>query len=121
VKFLSSRSLFRNEVGVFVLDADGKIDGIAPGQPGFLARALTRRRILVRRNQRPGATNRLRLQGGQRLLFYLVQNSTLEGILAGNASNLPSGRPILFLSSADVNPDRLAHLRVVRAGKNVKL
>jgi large repetitive protein len=121
VKFHSTRSLFRNEAGVFVLDADGKIDGVAPGQPGFLARALSRRRVLVRRNQRPGATNRLKLQGGQRLLFYLVQNGTLEAVVGANPDNLLAGRPILFLSSADVNPDRLPHLRIVRAGKNVKL
>ena len=42
----SRHSAYRDEAGVFLLDANGRIDGLAPGDPGFLARALTRRLIL---------------------------------------------------------------------------
>ena len=61
------------------------------------------------------------LQGGQRLLFYLAQNTTLAGLLGSNPENRMGAGPLLFFSSAEVNPDRKAHLRVVGGARKVKL
>ena len=64
------------------------------------------------------------LHAGEQLLFYLVQNDTLEGLLRSNPENLLSRRPLLFFSSRDVNPDHLTHLLVrgsARPGSTVQL
>src|SRR5262249_19321655 len=55
-----SSSSYKNEFGFFVLDANGKINGKAPGQRGFLRAALRSRnnRIVFRRGQKVGITQK---------------------------------------------------------------
>src|SRR5262249_11663272 len=101
VQFASRRSAFSSEIGFFVLDASGRINGLAPGQRGFLRAALrSGRRVLFRNGRAVAAANVLRQLSGQRLLFYII----------------PNGGPHVFTGLAKANPDRVQHLRITPLG-----
>jgi hypothetical protein len=112
VRYLSSSTLFRNEAGVILLDADGRIDGLKPGDPGFLLRAFARRHVLVRRGDRPGRRRRLVLPGGSRVLVYLVPDSTMKAVLGANPENRMGGKPLVLWGLTEANPDRKPHVRI---------
>jgi 2',3'-cyclic-nucleotide 2'-phosphodiesterase (5'-nucleotidase family) len=84
-----------NEIGVFVVDDDqGKVNGIAPNQAGYLQAALSRSEVVfsvLPNSLGFGNPDRLLNFGGSlRLMFYLVQNSTTDTVL----SDLRAGRTV---------------------------
>ncbi|MBD2412616.1 DUF4114 domain-containing protein, partial [Nostoc calcicola FACHB-3891] len=91
VTLTGSNSNLVNELGVFIVDDDtGKINGIAPGEPGYAQAALDRAQVIfsVLTNIPNGfnttnITRLLELNSGDRLRFYLVKNSTTDAVLAG--------------------------------------
>ena len=122
VLFQSASAKYHSEAGVILLDADGSIGGLRPGDPGFLARAvhLGRRHILVPRGERPGVRRTLALHDGGRLLYYLVPDSTLATLLKVNPDNHPDGPLWAYFSEAAANPDQTVHLRVRHLGKGTQ-
>ncbi|NJL09578.1 MAG: DUF4114 domain-containing protein [Calothrix sp. SM1_7_51] len=80
-----------NELGVVVVDdADGKINGIAPGAAGYTEAALERSKVVfsaIANNPNgfnPGELNRLlQFNNGERLRFYLIRNGTTDGVRSG--------------------------------------
>lgn len=72
-----------NELGVFTVDdAQGKIDGIAPGEAGYAQAALNRAKVIFSAiaNLPNGfntnnLTHLLEFNSGENLRFYLVRNS----------------------------------------------
>lgn len=82
---------FVDEVGVFVVDDDqGAIDGIAPSESGYLEAALKRSQVIFSvlpddlGNVTP--TRQFNFNVGERLVFYLVPNSSTDSVLAGQAT-----------------------------------
>jgi uncharacterized protein len=79
-----------NELGVFAVDdAQGKINGIAPGAAGYTEAALARSQVVLSAlaNAPNGFTlepsRSLEFNNGDRLRFYLVKNSTTDAVRAG--------------------------------------
>ncbi|MGQ4647130.1 cadherin-like domain-containing protein [Lyngbya aestuarii] len=84
----SSIPSLHNEIGVFNVDDDqGTIDGIAPGEDGYLQAAFNRAKVInsVLANNPNGFQAVARLLGFEstdRLGFYLVQDGTTDTVLA---------------------------------------
>ncbi|OUL26792.1 hypothetical protein BV378_12275 [Nostoc sp. RF31YmG] len=80
-----------NEIGVFTVDdAQGKIDGIAPGEASYAQAALNRAKVIFSAiaNLPNGfntnnLTHLLEFNSGENLRFYLVRNSTTDAVRAG--------------------------------------
>src|SRR5919199_300860 len=114
-----------NEVGVVVLDNDsGTINGIAPGQAGYQQAALSQGTVIFSALSNPpngfGVSNQTRVlsvEANQRLLFYLVPNSTTDTALA----DLAAGRtpPNIFFASPSSNTGGLESLQVSDQGNGV--
>ncbi|WP_413198645.1 phytase [Nostoc piscinale] len=97
-----------NELGVFTVDdAAGRINGIAPGEAGYTAAALSRAKTIfsaVNRGLNTGDVSRLlEFDSGDRLRFYVVNNGTSDAVRAGN---IPSNSVIF----ANPNTQRITDL-----------
>lgn len=83
-----------NELGIFVVDdAEGRINGIAPGAQGYIQAALARSKQIFSAIANPprgfntsNLTSLLELNSGANLRFYLVRNSTTSAVLAGSTA-----------------------------------
>ncbi|RUS93807.1 phytase [Trichormus variabilis] len=96
--FIESNSSFVNELGVFIVDdAQGKINGIAPGEQGYNQAALNRARSqsqtifsaianLPNRFETDGLTRLLEFNSGNNLKFFLVKGGTIDSFRAGKIS-----------------------------------
>lgn len=115
-KLVSRSAAFRNELGLFRVDsADGRIGNLQPGDPGYAAAALARRRVLFRRNDGAGTIRRLTLPAGTFFGLYLVQNGSSAEVVARNHNHSPNRRPQVFFSFTAANRDRFAHVRWLSA------
>ncbi|MUG96320.1 DUF4114 domain-containing protein [Scytonema sp. UIC 10036] len=91
VTLIEQTSKLVNEIGVFTVDdAQGKIDGIAPGEAGYAEAALNRSQVIFSAlaNLPNGfntnnLTHLLEFNSGENLRFYLVRNSTTDAVRAG--------------------------------------
>jgi parallel beta-helix repeat protein len=113
-QLLARQASFHNEVGMFIVDdAQGRIAGLLPSHPQYLRRAvqLGRWRVIFRRGQRMDSTLDIPLNGGARLMFYLVPNDGLRTVLRRNPRNRLSGTPVVLFADGRWNPDRMNHLR----------
>ena len=80
-----------NELGIFTVDdAQGKINGIAPGSSSYAQAALDRAKVIFSAiaNLPNGfntnnLTHLLEFNSGENLRFYLVRNSTIDAVRAG--------------------------------------
>ena len=106
---------WRNEVGIFkVDDAAGTINGIAPGEPGYIEAALSSGEVifsaLSQKSQLFGQ-NPTRIidsfSSNDNLGFFLVQNSTADAVLAGG------GATVIF-GSATGNGDQFQNLNAAQ-------
>ncbi|WP_456152288.1 Ig-like domain-containing protein [Mastigocoleus testarum] len=106
---------WRNEIGIFkVDDAAGTINGIAPGQPGYIEAALSSGKVifsaLSQKSQLFGQ-NPTRIidsfSSNDNLGFFLVQNSTVDAVLAG-------GNATVIFGSATANGDQFQNLNAAQ-------
>ena len=114
-----------NEVGVVVVDHDtGTINGVAPGQAGYVQAALSQGTVIFSALSNPpngfGVSNQTRnlsVEANDRLLFYIVQNSTTDTALA----DLAAGRtpPNIFFASSSFNTGGIDSLQVSNQGNGV--
>ncbi|NJL82189.1 MAG: cadherin repeat domain-containing protein [Chloroflexaceae bacterium] len=81
-----------DEIGYFFVDnALGEIDGIAPGESGYLEAAFGRAEILLSALPEqdilsgPAANRRIQVGGDNRLAFFRVIDGTVEDVLAGRS------------------------------------
>ncbi|NET71731.1 MAG: tandem-95 repeat protein, partial [Sphaerospermopsis sp. SIO1G2] len=106
ISFVSQNTSLVNEIGVFkVDDAQGTINGISPGDSEYLQTALANSQVVfsaLPNNVLGGVdfNRQINFDGSDRLVFYLVQNSSTQALLseiaAGNSPNnvlfaLPNG------------------------------
>ncbi len=110
---------FNNEIGVFVIDDQGRVDGIDPSDPKYAQAAIgsATRQVIFATGRQAGDWNELSFQGGSRLGFYLIQNNSTENWLAINPNNRVDGQPIAFFSVNGSNPDGFDHVNSESLGK----
>ena len=73
------KAKYNDEIGYFIADSlDGSVNGVAPGDPGYAQAALSdsSRHIIFAKGQTAGASSTITLQGGQIVVFYMIQNNT---------------------------------------------
>src|SRR5262245_31416197 len=98
-------SSFRSEVGCFVVqDAQGRVDGLLPGQRGYARAALRNARLLFGPGAGARSQQSLTLPGGTQLGFYLIQNGSRAGWSARNPGNTPGRGPFVFFAFPAANP-----------------
>lgn len=106
---------YDNELGVVVADAaDGTVDGINPSDNGYAQVVLRSpsRRTIFASGAGVGDSADLVFSGGDSLVFYLVQNATMEDWLRINPTNDVGRKPVVFFSTLNANPDSFDHVRV---------
>jgi hypothetical protein len=91
-------ALFNNELGLFKVDsASGVVEGLKPGDSGYLASAFKRATIIFPSGSDAFTPDvKLQLNGGDILAFFLVQNGTLANLLANNPNNELNKTPLAF-------------------------
>jgi|GEM_PF-3336103 len=106
---------YNNELGVVVADApDGTVGGINPSDFGY-AQAILRspsRRTIFASGEGAGDSAEFAFSGGDSLVFYLVQNATVEDWSHINQPNDVGKKPVVFFSTLNANPDNFDHVRV---------
>ncbi len=109
--FVFREAGFNNEFGLIVVDdPSGSVGGLPPGTPGYYAAAFARARVIFPSGSTaftPDVT--LSLNGGDFLMFFIIQNNTLANLLANNPNNLPNRTPLAFFSLDALNPDNFDH------------
>ncbi|MBD2578265.1 DUF4114 domain-containing protein [Oscillatoria sp. FACHB-1406] len=110
-----------NEIAAFKVDDDrGTINGIAPGEAGYLQAALSNSKVIFSALPKifPNlSTNRnISFDSGDKLGFYLVQNGTTEKALSELASG---GAPDnVFFANASANAGGASALQTSDLGNN---
>jgi Domain of unknown function (DUF4114) len=121
----SANANYINELGVFIVDNDkGEINGIAPGQTGYLQAAMQRKQILLSALNNNPAPNflgerKLNFAPGSYLNFYLVQNGSTEEVLTSLANNQPT--PNVFFATTPANVDNFDHLQISSLAGNISM
>ncbi len=112
VEFASSQADYNNEIGLFLVDdADGTINGIAPGDSGYVQQVFQPDNFEVVFTQgNPNGSRDLDLEGGQYIGWYLISDNTTAEFLQTNPDNNPNGETVAFFSYAQANPDELYYL-----------
>jgi hypothetical protein len=91
VTLLESKSPLVNELGIFTVDdAQGKINGIAPGETGYTQAALNKSKVIFSTiANRPNGfnsnnfTSLIEFESGNNLRFLLVKNGTIDSVQNG--------------------------------------
>ena len=116
-----SHAAFENEAGFFLTDADGTVNGIAPGEAGYAQAALSSdsREVLYARGASVGTIATATVPFGANLVFYIIQDATTEDFLEQNPDNTPYAKdeqgnelPEAFFSLAAANSDGVDHALV---------
>lgn len=115
ITLVGRNASFRNEMGLFLVDdASGRIGKLRPGDVGYTAAALARRRVLFTRFDRVGAVRKLSLPANSHFELYLVQNGSSAEVMArGRGSRL--NRPRVFFANQRANSDGFQHTRWLSA------
>jgi len=118
VDFVYRLADFNNELAAFkVDDATGAIGLLHPGDPGYLAAALARAGVVFASGSNASTADVTlsslpvtgALHGGDYLVFFIVQNSTLAALKSINPSNVIGGGPLAFFTLNGLNPDFYDH------------
>jgi hypothetical protein len=120
---LSQReAAFINEIGVFVVSDDkGTVNGIAPGQEGYMQAAFTQSRVIFSSLSEKASAGinfvrQLSFKAGERLGFYLVADNTTSSVDTQMTSGKTSEN--VFFSLSACNSDKFDHVRVKDKGKS---
>ncbi|MEQ9484527.1 DUF4114 domain-containing protein [Coleofasciculus sp. F4-SAH-05] len=111
-----------NEVGIFLVDDEsGYINGIAPGEAGYLDAALSQSQVVfsvLPGNQFPDLsfTRQFGIDGDQDFGFYLIKDSTTDMVRADLAAGGTPDNVFFGLTSA--NGDQFDPLQVSELGDN---
>lgn len=111
-KWTERKAAYNNEVGIFVVDELGRVDGIAPGESVYAQTALasSSRQIIFSNGEEAGAQRELTFKAGDRLAFYLIQNNTTDQWLLLNPQNQLGEKSLAFFSIENINPDKFDHV-----------
>ncbi|BAY62588.1 YD repeat protein [Calothrix brevissima NIES-22] len=120
-QWTAREAAYNNEIGVFLVDEQGRVNGINPGEAGYAQAALTStsKQVLFTSGQGAGGWRQLTLQSGQYLAFYLIQNNTTAGWLATNPQNQLDKSTLALFSVNGANPDNFNHVKSQDIGGNI--
>ncbi|OPF18912.1 hypothetical protein B1L04_05655 [Microcystis aeruginosa KW] len=120
VQWTLREAAFNNEIGFFLVDASGRVEGIAPGEEGFAEAALSSssRQTLFNSGNQAGNWREFTVAGGSRLGFYLIQNSTSANWLENNRQNQGQSG-LAFFSLKGANPDNFDHSQSSHLGRGI--
>ena len=121
IAWTARKAKYDDEIGYFIADsADGSIGGVAPGDPGYAQAALSSatRHVIFAKGQSAGANVTITAQGGQVIVFYMIQNNTTANFLANNPTDATHGNnngsaPLAFFSIEGANPDGKQHTQII--------
>jgi Domain of unknown function (DUF4114) len=84
-----SEAAYNNEVGVFLTDAEGKVDGVTPTDSNYTNAILNSasRQILFTGDEKVGSWRELNFSKGSHLGFYLASNGNVFSSLLGSNSD----------------------------------
>ena len=107
-----------NEIGVFLVDENNAVNGKTPDSPDYIKEALTQSQIVFSAisNQPNGYAelDKTRILEGyqrvERLVFYLVKNSTTDNVLSGQTS------PDNVLLGSTFGSDAFAQVKITDTG-----
>ncbi len=111
----SRSALFNNELGYYITDLTGKVNGISPGAAGYAAAvfAAGNFHVLVSGSMNTSDLPAIKLSAGQAVGFYLIQNSTSANFIANNINDKIGNGPLAFFSFSAANPDGVTHVQTV--------
>ncbi|WP_253256817.1 Ig-like domain-containing protein [Microcystis aeruginosa] len=120
VQWTLREAAFNNEVGFFLVDALGGVEGIAPGEEGFAEAALSSpsRQTLFNSGDQAGNWREFTVAGGSRLGFYVIQNNTSANWLENNRQNQGQSG-LAFFSLKGANPDDFDHSQSSHLGRGI--
>ncbi|MEC4984265.1 MAG: Calx-beta domain-containing protein [Oscillatoria sp. PMC 1068.18] len=111
-----------SEIGVFAVDDEfGTVDNLQPQDSGYLAAAMNRSQVIF--SALPDTTlgelisaRQIEFEPGQKLVFYLVQNSTTETVLAEIAAG--NNPPQVLFATPSANSENYNYLQATEAESN---
>lgn len=110
---------YSNEIGFYLTDSLGRVDGILPGEEGYTEAVLKQpeRRMLFNSNATEGSWQEVILNSGVYFGMYLVAHGSSEQVL-GTLNNNPN-RPNVYFSETAANPDGVQHMRWQSLGNGI--
>ncbi|MGK7926361.1 MAG: cadherin-like domain-containing protein [Spirulina sp.] len=117
LKVRDRNTTFVNEMGIFKVDDDeGSINGIRPGQSGYQEAAIARSKtifsILPDGLGFPNPERYLEFASGDRIGFFLIQDSTIDAVRSGRSS-----ASVIFSSIVDA--DRFGQAQITQQSDNL--
>lgn len=110
--FVFREATYNSELGYYLVDsASGNIGTLNPGDSGYISAAMQQAHIIFHSGSNawtPDAA--IHLNGGDILVFFIIQDSTLERFLANNPNNSLNRGPLAFFAINSLNPDAFDHL-----------
>ena len=121
VQWTFREAAYNNEIGVFVVDEQGRVNGLTPDNQGFAKAALgsSSRQVLFNSGNSAGNWRELTFAGGSYLAFYLIQNDTSVNWLANNESNTIGQQKLALFSLQGANPDGFDHAQSTHLGQGI--
>lgn len=112
-EYVARNASFRSEFGLFLVDAGGSVNGIAPGSSGYQSAALSSatRQTIFAAGTGAGAKQTVTLAAGQQVAFYLAVNGTAAQLAGGNSSNGAFGANAFFTVNG-ANADGFDHVHI---------
>jgi cyclophilin family peptidyl-prolyl cis-trans isomerase len=119
--WFSRRAKYDDEFGYFIVNSlDGSVGNVAPTNHSYAHTGIggSTSHVLFGKGAKNGAKATLNVQGGQMIVFYMIQNNTTANFLAKNATDTLHGNnngdaPLAFFSVAGANPDGKKHAQVI--------
>jgi hypothetical protein len=123
-KWIEREAEYDNEVGLFIVDDQGRVNGIAPGDPEYAQAALNSgsRRVLFESGDQAGSFEELAFAAGTHIAFYIIKDSNTENFLANNplnATDRGEEMPMAFFSVNGANSDGYDHVRSNHLGSGI--
>lgn len=102
---VNREAAYDNSFGLYIVDdVTGRIDNLAPGDPGYAEAAISQR-LDIEANTLPGDVI---------VAPFLIADGTPEEFLAENPDNQPGGTdPLAYFTYSSANPDRVDHVRLL--------
>lgn len=109
--FIFREAIYNNELGYFLVDDRyATIQGLKPGDGGYMQAALNRAKIIFPSGSNAGSPDtKIQFNGGDILTFFMVQNSTLSQLKNNNPANVLNKSPLAFFTINILNPDGVDH------------
>lgn len=110
--WISSEAAYLNEMGYYYVDdAEGRINGIAPGDTSYAQEVFKAGNYQVVFGQGAIGTNRqFTLAGGRYIGLYLIANGNSDTFLRGNPANQPGVGAHAYFSYQRANPTHISNL-----------